>query len=1367
MDNLIQLPSFVNPSKIQTLLIPIGNWKRKEFNKVVSDLRAKNEITLLDITPINSSLFTPQGFPNGKLFFNFNTIDNNDETNLFLYDFEPFRKTFIVIGLVNNIDIDIDSNLNDPTETLNLLKEKYSTVISHNLIYINNKNTMITTHETNDNIPNDKDNNELTHNVFNLNLQNPENEFHLETIICDIARNFLIALDRYYLSYKHVTLHSPGIIGGNTILKTTINKNIFKLDQSDDLINNSKNSNINNNNNNTNLSSANILSNGNTNISATTNNTPYNKESNTKSPSSISSSVKRLSAFEITTNSIKRSASIKIANSLSTSDSRAQQRSKGRQLKILGNFQLLTGHYLDALNSFTESADILHKIRDLLWLGSALDGIAMSFILLSYLNMSFNVPEIVKIMCPMLHSMNNANTNYNNTSIDNLNTSTNNSNNNINDDSPTKISLNKLQSPRNSVAYNPKRSLNFNSDSNFDLSIDDINLPILIKTLTNKILYYYELSLQHNTEYAPQVVYCNVILKTLTFMTHTRFSQGQLTNTELKHIISSPNINLLAEGIEDFETSTKNRNYTQFSKLKIYNYVDKLFELQLKKMSTEYQMMVYYTTSRVYNMLNYHRKEAFMLRLMLITLLNAKQKIIWHKDYKYLLSYIQELYNCNTTTNTSLINDDSNVSSAETNEVSDQWRVLQKHILQLALQVSEKFNNFMIAKDIALSMLVNYNTLLNYTEQRLLFDKTIDICIRNNFIDKYWDPNMLKKIELKKLITSDEDYFTQIPIESQSNRKDPDDLNQNKEINLQEVYNPFKQLNLKTESNENNIKRMHHTFMVGEIGEFYYTFYNPFKFDVSITALDVPNELQEYIEFESNDISVDTPFIIKPGSTGVINMPVLFKKDTNKDSIVMDSIKISVFNLAIEDFKVNNNLSNLNFESELVDLRILPEQPVLELINTSKTAGNCIMVLHGTKMRYSMKLLNKSLNCSVDYFKFTTQTNIDKSLKNDYWKNLAADKLFNLETQLEWLRTSCIKIIDAPTSLNPNEVIDFEIELDATSVPLNFDSFDLIVEYGMTTKDKSSIFVRKLKVPYEVTIRETMEVPNVDIIPLNELFSDTMTNIDWVNYLNKKLEVDRNLKINDFALLLIDFRNSWLDGISLNIEFDDFKAKEYLVESQHTLRVIVPVKKIDYKVENIGNKIIPAVIKDRQFIQQDMKKQQIHAMREQFWCNEYILDKISCQWHFSNDPATKGFIDFRKYLTNVECDIASVLYKGKLPFSINTTLSHTKVNVGDPINFKIHIEPTGTVHEPLPNISVLNILIFDNKTSKLVTHTNRRILFNGSLSRTINTQTSYQSNFELLPIEKGEYQVSVVLSDKDDKDSIIQLDSNVNIFSVE
>lgn len=172
------------------------------------------------------------------------------------------------------------------------------------------------------------------------------------------------------------------------------------------------------------------------------------------------------------------------------------------------------------------------------------------------------------------------------------------------------------------------------------------------------------------------------------------------------------------------------------------------------------------------------------------------------------------------------------------------------------------------------------------------------------------------------------------------------------------------------------------------------------------------------------------------------------------------------------------------------------------------------------------------------------------------------DDLYIMEKQLDWLSKSCVRIIKLPTVIKPNETITFDLELDNTAVPFNFTGFDLLIEYGMSATDESCIYLKKLSIPYEVTLRRTIEVPSMDIIPLNELFSSQVENVDWIEYVMSKIRAESNLHSRDFILLLLDFRNSWIDGIKLNVQFEDFTSNEYHVEASHPRELLFLLKKL-------------------------------------------------------------------------------------------------------------------------------------------------------------------------------------------------------------
>lgn len=173
--------SFAAPARVRTLLVPVGNITASQFHKYSQIIRSALEVRLVDVTGTKSRVFNPQSFPQGRVFYDFQTSVDGTEA-LFLQDFEPYRKTFVVIGVSND-----DVNENDITQ----LKKIYKTVLVHSTIVFGDQCSF-------------KDD-----SVFHYSKTN------VETIMCEITRLFLQQLTEYHDSYQHLTLRSPGSVGEN------------------------------------------------------------------------------------------------------------------------------------------------------------------------------------------------------------------------------------------------------------------------------------------------------------------------------------------------------------------------------------------------------------------------------------------------------------------------------------------------------------------------------------------------------------------------------------------------------------------------------------------------------------------------------------------------------------------------------------------------------------------------------------------------------------------------------------------------------------------------------------------------------------------------------------------------------------------------------------------------------------------------------------------------------------------------------------------------------------------------------------------------------------------------------------------------
>jgi hypothetical protein len=173
--------SFAAPARVRTLVVPVGHLERAHFNGYAEQLRGSAEVRLVDVTRTRTQMFNPQRFPNGRVVYDITTSLDSQES-LFLHDFEPFRKTFVVVG--------VTGDASGADEELQTLKRLHKSAILYCIVVFGQSG---------------ESHNERV--IFN--------GTNTETVMCDITRLFLDELTGYLASFQHITLRSPGTIGGN------------------------------------------------------------------------------------------------------------------------------------------------------------------------------------------------------------------------------------------------------------------------------------------------------------------------------------------------------------------------------------------------------------------------------------------------------------------------------------------------------------------------------------------------------------------------------------------------------------------------------------------------------------------------------------------------------------------------------------------------------------------------------------------------------------------------------------------------------------------------------------------------------------------------------------------------------------------------------------------------------------------------------------------------------------------------------------------------------------------------------------------------------------------------------------------------
>ena len=162
---------------------------------------------------------------------------------------------------------------------------------------------------------------------------------------------------------------------------------------------------------------------------------------------------------------------------------------------------------------------------------------------------------------------------------------------------------------------------------------------------------------------------------------------------------------------------------------------------------------------------------------------------------------------------------------------------------------------------------------------------------------------------------------------------------------------------------------------------------------------------------------------------------------------------------------------------------------------------------------------------------------------------------------------------------------------------------------------------------------------------------------------------------------------------------------------------------------------------------------------------EYVLSRLKCSWNLSTDNSTVGTVGFRKYIERLDSRMVTTLYQGRSLFEIQLAISDQKVSVGERVTIKATLNPLKTKHSDTTQAIVsLNFMVFDLHSSKLLPKSNRRILYNGGLTRQVSTSKHAEVPLDLVIIERGTYEISVCVTKITHPDDVLQFSTRAVTF---
>lgn len=913
------------------------------------------------------------------------------------------------------------------------------------------------------------------------------------------------------------------------------------------------------------------------------------------------------SSFSSTRPSTTKTGSISLAL-----NDKIKIKQRGRMLKFLAGMYLIAGRWQDALRDFTEAATLLKSAHDHLWHGSALEGIGICLVLLSFLEAPVAIPAIA------LSSS--ITTTYVSDSVsDTL--------------SPT------------------------SSHSSYTVSSIPPPMFEFLPELTGNLLVYYAKSQSSSEESVPQIVYCESILRLANLLAITRLAGGW----------NPASLNALVRG-HAVETNITRESPSVSA---IASWCNKVYGTDLTNMNMQAQSKILCGIAAIYSNIGLVRKRTFILRELILNLVPkiAKTRASYaasnavHAQSATVEKHFSSFLNARETNNNivDMLDSLSNVYGAgDITSVGYGWNALRVSFLKICLSLCESLLDFVGIVHYAGLLLSTSADLLSNDDQLRLAATIMKATesARNlgqgHILATYWDPNILRDI---KVIPTNSSILPQF----------------NKKVNISStgtdvfLHNPYiaKRASLEpaTVPEENVI------MVQKERTEFTIKLQNPFAFELHIYELSLLTENDFKVR------AVTTNIYIPPNSFYDLSLPAI-PLDVGKLKILgcrihVEGCQPQNFELiAKTDFLQESKIKQIGVESgtgkgleerleastkRTLEVDVIEAQPVIVLKSLSLNQ-NWILLLEGEKQIFTFTVANIS-NVPVNFvnLKFLDSTTqpLQVALTN---KDLPLNEIYEVEyflfrrKALKWKKADG----DEREIIEPHTVKTFEIRvLGKRGMTEGVIEIEYSHQPNLDQLGKSH-WSRTLSIPINVTVNSSIELGGCDMIPLqhNQNFTDNIENHELAHYLDQLKE---NGVLSEYCLLVIDLRNSWTQTIevtlwsSRNSHGDSIQRDEdnnindcanpveedltqfsitTLINAGRTARLLVPVKRVKFSSEQL-ERPIPNLSKRQFIVDSTSSPDQQRLVRENFWYRDALLHMLDGTWKVVNGLSRSGILELR------------------------------------------------------------------------------------------------------------------------------------------
>ena len=450
--------------------------------------------------------------------------------------------------------------------------------------------------------------------------------------------------------------------------------------------------------------------------------------------------------------------------------------------------------------------------------------------------------------------------------------------------------------------------------------------------------------------------------------------------------------------------------------------------------------------------------------------------------------------------------------------------------------------------------------------------------------------------------------------------------------------------------------------------------------------------------------------------------------------------------------------------ASVLALNVINAQPNVCMKSIS-LPQSAIMLLEGETKRFSVTLQNLSSTIAADLlllsFDDSTASHRQSSLSD---KELSPTELYELELasahnpSFRWARDD----LDDDFRLDPGEEKTLEIEIRGKP---RFSYGTIQVDYGFLGMPKADVkdrfYTRQLVIPITVTVNASIELVRNDIVTFPGNLS-----LEQLNLTPNQDEVDRAGSVlllahvsspnsedclqpilslitppastSSFCLLLLDFRNSWPNTISVTISLPNPNFQDNPLFSETLFLSPGIIRRVPLLIPRLylpnRHAPIPSLnpANKRQFVVSATKStpEVERAMREEFWYREALLERIRATWK-DEDTGRRGDVELRGLRLNsrmieairlkeldVKMSVAAANNDGNGNEGLVTKLAPSKFSVPTSTFLTLRTTLYNRSSDPIEPLLRLQPALV-NAPHNIALDLGKRLLVNGILQRTL------------------------------------------------